>query len=87
MNLIADDGYSMLTTDVTHALKLLSLPNSSARVVRVAEEEEGGLLVGALCLEVLPVHLECVIDTLERTLQYFTSVVSDAGAETVVGRR
>ena len=48
----------MLFTDVGHALQLFPAPHATSGIVRVAEQEDGGLLVGTGCLKVLPVDFK-----------------------------
>ena len=85
MYLVGDDFHAVLHADVVHALQFLLLPYSSGRVVRVAEDEGGGLLVGALALEILEVDLiSAVAHTSQLVFHHFASIVLDAGEETVI---
>ena len=56
MDFVADDAHVVALADVGHALQLVARPDASGRVVGVAEQEDGGLLVGTLRLEVVPVN-------------------------------
>ena len=77
----------MLETDVVHSLQFLFLPYSSCRVVRVAEDECGGLFVGTLALEILKIYLVgTVTHTLQFILFHFAATVLDTGEEAVVHR-
>ena len=77
----------MFETDVVHSLQFLFLPYSSGWVVRIAEDEGGGLFVGTLALEILKIYL---VGTVTHTLQFiffhFAATVLDTGEEAVVHR-
>ena len=64
------------------------MPHTTRGVVGIAEQEDGGLLVGTACLEVFPVDLEAVAAAivLQHTLADFTAAIADAAEETVVVR-
>ena len=53
--LVRDHLHAVAKADVIHPLELLPRPYASRRVVGVAEQEDGGLLVGTLRFEVGPV--------------------------------
>ena len=44
-----------------YAFQFLTGPHASGGVVGVAEQEEGGLLIGTSLFEVVPVYLEGVV--------------------------
>ncbi len=56
MNFIGNDLYPVLETDVVHSLKFLFLPHSSGWIVRIAEDEGCGLLIGTFALEVYDLY-------------------------------
>ena len=77
----------MLETDVVHSLQFLFLPYSSGWVVRIAEDEGGGLLVSTLALEILKIYLVgTVTHTLQFIFHYFAAAILDTGEEAVVHR-
>ena len=86
MNLIADNAYSVTMTDVAHVLQLLSCPDTSCRVVGVAQQEDSGFLVGTACLKILPVNLKTLAIELQTALADLATVVADGREETVVVR-
>ena len=87
MDFICDDLYTVLETDVVHSLQFLFLPDSSGWIVRIAEDEGCGLLVGTLALEVFEINLiSAVAHTFQFVFYYFAAAVCNAGEETVVYR-
>ena len=87
VDFIGDDLHVMLETDVIHSLQFLLLPDSSCRVVRVAENKGGGLLVSTLALEILEIYfVGTVTHTLQFIFHYFTATVGNAGEEAVIHR-
>ena len=87
MDFICDDLYTVLETDVVHSLQFLFLPYSSGWIVRVAENEGCGLLIGTFALEVFKIYLiSAVAYTFQFVFYYFAAAVCDAGEETVVYR-
>ena len=54
MDLIADNAHMVPVTDVGHALQFLAGPDAACGVVRVAQEEDGGLFVSAEGFEIIP---------------------------------
>ena len=67
MDFIRDHLHAVLLADIVHLLQFLALPDASARIMRIAEQEERGLLVCALRLKVLPIHLKSISHSLQRT--------------------
>ena len=87
MNFICDDFYPMFETDVVHSLQFLFLPYSSGWIVRIAEDEGCGLLVGTFALEVFEINLiSAVAHTFQFVFYYFAAAVCNAGEEAVVDR-
>ena len=85
MNFISDDLYPVLETDVVHSLKFLFLPHSSGWIVRIAEDEGCGLLIGTFALEVFEIYLiSAVAHTFQFVFYYFAAAVCNAGEEAVV---
>ena len=85
VDFIGDDLHVMFETDVVHSLQFLFLPYSSGWVVRIAEDEGGGLLVSTLALEILKIYLVgTVTHTLQFIFHYFATTVGNAGEEAVV---
>ena len=78
VDFIARHLHTMLMTDVVHTLQFLTSPNTSRRVVRVTEQEECGLLIGTLCLEIIKIHFEAIANNLQRRFQYLATIVLDA---------
>ena len=75
----------MLLADVVHVFQFLFLPNTSCRIVRVAEQEGCRLLVGALAFEVFEVDfVGAVADTFQLIFYHFATAVSDAREEAVI---
>ena len=86
VDFIGDDLHVMLETDVIHSLQFLLLPDSSGRVMRIAEDECGGLLISTLTLEVFEIYLvSAVAYTLQFILYHFTATVLDTGEELYTG--
>ena len=75
MDFIRDHLHAVLLADIVHLLQFLALPDASARIMRIAEQEERRLLVCALRLEVLPIHLKSISHSLQRTFEHLTTVV------------
>ena len=86
VNLVADDADTVATANVGHVLQLFTRPDAAGGVVRIAEQEDGRLLVGTLLLKVVPVDLEAaaVAVVLQHALKDFATVVADTGEEAVV---
>ena len=86
MNFIADNADMVTLADIAHALQLVTMPHTTCGVMRIAKQENGGLLVGTPCLEICPVNLETVAAAteLQYTLADLTTAVADAAEETVV---
>jgi hypothetical protein len=84
MYLVADDAHMVAVADVCHALEFLASPDTARRIVRVAEQEDGAFVVGALSLEVLPVYLEARV---QHGFRYFATIIADGGEKAVVVRR
>ena len=80
----------MTHADGVHALQFLGRPHTTRGVVRVAEQEDGRLLVGTFRLEVGPVDREyrgcggTGVRRYETGLQHLAAVVADGGEEAVV---
>ena len=87
VDLVADYLDVMLAADVGHTLQLFLRPHATAGVVRVAEQEDGRLLVGAFAFEVVEVDAVGVALGHQFILEYLAALVADGGEETVVGRR
>ena len=75
MDFIRDHLHAVLLADIVHLLQFLALPDASARIMRIAEQEERRLLVCAFRLKVLPIHLKSVSHSLQRTFEHLTTVV------------
>ena len=85
MNLVADDLDAVTQADVVHPLQFVARPDAARRVVGVAEQEEGGLRVGALGFEIGPVDFEAVVaGKPQHTFKRLAAVVADGGEEAVV---
>ena len=85
MYFVGDNLYTMLLADVVHAFQFLFLPNTSCRIVRVAEDESSRLLVSTFALKILEIDfVSAVSHTFQLVFYYFATAVSDAREEAVV---
>ena len=87
VDLITHHLHAMLLTDVVHSQEFFARPDASTRIMRVAEQEDGGLFVSALRLEIDEIDLEGIVHTPQSRLQHLAAIVLDTGEETVIGRR
>jgi len=79
VDFIGDNLHVMFETDVVHSLQFLFLPYSSGWVVRIAEDEGGGLLVSTLALEILEINfVGAVAHTLQFIFHYFAAAIGNA---------
>ena len=84
VNLIADDVHVVACAYCPHALQFFARPYASGGIVRVAEQKHGGLLIGTLALEVVPVDGIGVAFAAQLVLCQFASLVANAGEEAIV---
>ena len=84
MNLVADHLHTVFHTDIIHLHEFRFGPNSSTGVMRVAEQKDCCLLIGAFSGEIVPIYLKSISNPFESRLQHLTSIVADRREETVV---
>ena len=57
MDLVAYDDHTVSAADVGYPLKVLTRPDTSARVVRIAEQQHLGHRVGGTSLKILEINV------------------------------
>ena len=77
----------MLPAEAAEPGKILPAPGTTNRVLRVAEDQQGGKGIGQLLFQILKVHRIPAVPVCKRILQHGTSVALDAIEEVVIYRR
>ena len=90
VDLVTDDDHAVSAADVGHSLKVLTRPDTTARVVRVAEQQHLGHRIGGTSLKILEINVPSDLVTFRVVDQFidreFAEIVLGGGEETVVRR-
>ena len=84
VDFIGNNLHAMLQANVVHAFKFFFCPHASRGIMRIAEQEYGGFLIGTLALEVFEINHVAVTLSAKWIFQDLTTVVFDRREETVV---
>ena len=87
MDLITHNGHAVLHAEITDCGQLLFRPDSSDRIVRIAEEKELYVFGFQLLLKVSHIHMVAVVVAQhQRTADHSSSIICDNLGKWIVNR-